>query len=170
MLSPSISTRSNGTRPCAATIWRARSYCTRSPVPLSPMTAKVTASARARSGASDPTGAAGAADVSSSSGTIATRRMARLRSERRRRPRRAEPPVDARIGGRDAVTLGDAPVHGRDEPARGRLVVAAGAKRIHPLGVAQPVQQIAGPLYFFRRNPLLEQLLVPPVIRELHVA
>src|SRR6267378_2174045 len=141
MLSPSMITRSNGIRVRAAAIWRATSYCTRSPVPLSPMTANRTA---LWAGAMPPP-----CRTPSTPRTIVTsNRTAHLDSERR--PLSFFDPL--------AQPLHEPLGHGR--------FVSARAECVDPLRVTEAADEVGGPLHFLRRDAVLHQLAVPAVIVE----
>src|SRR3954454_3124967 len=163
MWSPSISTSSNGNCQCAATICAATSYSYRSPVPLSPMTANRSASA-ARAGRScRSNGHALAATISRArmTGRITASFHACGGGRRAQRPRR---------GAVQPFAFGDLGQDPADEALRFVRRIAAGAKCVAPLLVAETGQQIAGPLHIGGGDALLQQLLVPSVIVELDVA
>src|SRR2546422_3139389 len=142
MLSPSMITSSNGIRIRAATIWRATSYCTRSPVPLSPMTANRT---ELWVGAPPAPGR-----TPRTPRTIVTsNRTAHLDSERR--PLSFLDPLEQ-------------PLH---EPLGHGRFVSARAECVDPLRVAEAPDELGDPLHFLRRDAVLHQLAVPAVIVEL---
>src|SRR5438067_6499560 len=121
MLSPSMMTRSNGRRACTAAICCASSYCARSPVPLSPITANVTDER--------PGGAA----VRTTTAVAMRTRTGRSPSVAHRRPHEHR---QTAVAESDALSLADAPHQPLDEAFRDRRLVTTRAKRVHPLVVA----------------------------------
>src|ERR1700731_856958 len=155
MLSPSMMTMSKGNRWCHRSIWFATSYSGCSPVPLSPNAAYFSESGLLGSVSSwawTPNRRTAATPTTATTATAA-RRMQRLARS---------------FLLRELVTVGDLLVESPDESGRHRRLKAAGSERILPLPIRQGPQQVARPAHVSRCDPMLEELLVPTVIAELH--
>src|SRR5712692_9983335 len=156
MLSPSMRTISNGNLTRVATICRATSYSTRSPVPLSPITANLTASGFALAGSSCARNVP-APDASKTRVTIRRCTGASLVAGHRETWRLLA----------DTFALGHLGQQSSNESVGHRRLIAAGAERVGPLARTEARQQIAGPLHLFRRDAPLDELLMPAAVIEL---
>src|SRR4029079_1239372 len=155
MLSPSMSTKSNGNDERDDTSCRATSYCGGSPVPLSPMTANLSESAACGSAPSTPawSHATAVSAVTIAATYTRTSSMGLIRAPPRRA---AETPAHCKF-------LSD----GADESRRDVRVIAAGAKSVLPLAITQSVEKMARPGDVLYGDLVAQEFAMPALVMKL---